>query len=437
MTGPHRLNFAFIGAGSGSFTLRVVSEILRQGDWLAGGDLRLVDTNPEALETAHAAVGALIRKSEKDFAVTRCADYHEALPGLDFLYFTFLVGGYALWKEDIAISTRHGVLHTLGDTTGPGGLMRTLRNAPVALDIARAMEKACPNAWAINCSNPVGSLGLVIVENTGIRTFGQCAGTENQAERLARHVFEVDKARVQYQAGGINHFTFFTRLAVDGKDALPGLRERLIAAGYHQKEPIAFEIFERYGLYPAPNDCHAMEFFSCYLRPRVLREKNYAHQNNDFAWVDQHRQHAAATMEKVIRGEIGADAIDAAGETSMRFVRALCSGGPIREMTNVANKGYIDNISDGLTVEVPVFADAFGLHPQHIGPLPEGIAARCEAVARAHRLAARAGVACDRNLALQALLLDPLAAHCDYPEALLDDLLRASRDCLPDAWGLS
>jgi alpha-galactosidase/6-phospho-beta-glucosidase family protein len=52
-----------------------------------------------------------------------------------------------------------------------------------------------------------------------------------------------------------------------------------------------------------------------------------------------------------------------------------------------------------------------------------------------HELVADAAVKGDRNLALQALLIDEMAILPEKAEAMLDELLLASRDLLPQFFG--
>jgi len=434
MFGKNNFNFAFIGAGSTTFTLGLVSDILHEPDIIHGGELRLVDTDPDALEDAYKAVCVMIKQSGRSFVVSKHIDYREVLPGIDFVLFTFVTGKYPSWKTDIDICTKHGVLQSVGDTIGPGGIIRTIRNAPVVYEITREMEKVCPDAWAINYSNPEGALCLAIEKYSKIRTFGLCHGLPNLMKRMADQVFKVEPERIRFRGGGINHMTWLTELTVDGKDAYPTLREKLIAAGWDKYQPISLQLYDWFGLYPGPQDRHIQEFFSNYMRDRVLEEQDYAWKNNDFVAVQRWRDEALENLDRLIKGEIGYAEYGTSGETATVFMRALITNETGLEMASVMNRGYISNISDGIIVEVPVFIDAFGLHPQTIGSLPEGAAAKCEAIGREYNLAVEAAISCDRNLALQAMMLDPLVAHCDYPERLLDDLLRAYLPLLPEAW---
>ena len=428
-------NFAFIGAGSTTFTLGLVSDILHEPDILYGGELRLVDTDPDALESAYNAVCIMIKQSGRPFSVTKHVDFREVLPGLDFIYFTFVTGKYPSWKTDIDICTKHGVLQAVGDTIGPGGIIRAIRNVPVVYEIAKEMEKICPEAWAINYSNPEGALCLAIEKYTKIRTFGLCHGTPDTVNDLAKNVLKVPKERVNFRAAGVNHLTWITELTVDGKDVYPSLREKIIESGWDKEEPISLELFDIFGLYPAPSDRHVEEFFSCYLKERVLEEKKYKWKNADFNMLQSWRNNAFEVLDKFLKGEITYKEYGTSGETATHFIRAILTGEPALEMANIMNRGYIENVSDGIIVEVPVFIDSFGLHPQKIGALPEGIAAKCEALGREYKLAVEAAICCDKKLAMQAMLLDPLVAHCDYPEKLLDELLSAYKHLLPAAWG--
>ena len=42
------------------------------------------------------------------------------------------------------------------ETTGVGGMFNAFRVIPVMIEIAKDVEKYCPNAWIINYSNPTG-----------------------------------------------------------------------------------------------------------------------------------------------------------------------------------------------------------------------------------------------------------------------------------------
>ncbi len=431
--GKNKFNIAFIGAGSCSFTSSLVGDILSE-NYIEGGELRLVDLYEPDLNLAYLAVNVMVADAQKDFKVSKHTDYRTCLQDLDFIIFTFVTGRYESWKRDIEISTKHGVLQSVGDTIGPGGIIRAIRNVPIVYEIAKEMEQVCPNAWAINYTNPEGAMCLALQQYTKIRSFGLCHGTPDTVNQIAQNVYGLDKGSLSYRAAGINHITWITELIHNGKDLYPTLKSDMIKAGFNKEEPISFELFERFGLYPAPGDRHVSEFFPYYLKDKVLNEKNYTWKNNDFVRVEEWRNHGQNKFEKLSKGDITYKEYGTSGETATHFIKALAGDGHAREMANVINKGHIENVSDGIVVEVPVHIDQFGLHPENVGKLPAGIAAKCESLGREYQLLVEAALTCDKNLALQAMMLDPIVANCYYPEALLDELLLEYKGVISDKW---
>ncbi|MDF2910951.1 MAG: Alpha-galactosidase [Sporolactobacillus laevolacticus] len=222
VSSSNSLKFVFIGAGSSFFTMRLVGDILGE-ESIEGGQLVLVDLNDSLLEETKNAVAKLVRFAKGNFEISAQKDYRDALDGADFVFLTFATGGYARWKKDLEICTKHGVLQSVGDTIGPGGIIRTLRTIPVVLDIAAEMEKRCPDAWMINYSNPEGAVCLAIQKYTKIKSFGLCHGTPDMASWIAKEVFHVDPEKLEYRAAGINHLTWFTDLTIDGTNVYPNL----------------------------------------------------------------------------------------------------------------------------------------------------------------------------------------------------------------------
>lgn len=432
--GRSRFNFVFVGAGSSVFTMRLVGDILHE-DFIEGGELRLVDIDEKVLDEVRRAVEKLVNYTGKDLKVKAYNHYREALPGADFVMFIYAVGGYAAWQRDIATCTRFGVNQSVGDTIGPGAVIRVMRSIPLALEIAHEMEKVCPEAYIINYTNPEGAQCLAIQKYSKIKSFGLCHGTPDTAADLARKVFGVDPGRFSYEAAGVNHLTWFTRMEIDGRDVYPELQQRLTETGYGSFEQISQDLLRVFGLYPAPGDRHVGEFFSTFLRDNVMQKRNLIWKNCDFSVLDGWRANDRKYLEAVLLHDEGYDHfLEGSGETATHFIRALVKGTVATEMVNVQNRGYIENISDGIIVEVPTFVNQMGLKPQHIGRLPDAIAAKCEALGREYLLLVDAAVTCDKQKARQAMYLDPLCAMCDDPEGLLDALIAENLDLLPEGW---
>ena len=144
-----------IGAGSANFGSTTLATIVRN-ETLRGSELVLVDLDQVAANNA-ALVGR--RMSEAWGAMMRVSattDRRDALPGATHVVVSIEVAPREeLWRMDWEISLRHGLRQPYAENGGPGGLMHTCRQLPDHLEIARDMERLCPDAWLILFSNPL------------------------------------------------------------------------------------------------------------------------------------------------------------------------------------------------------------------------------------------------------------------------------------------
>ena len=75
---------------------------------------------------------------------TGTTNQREAVEGADYVVVCISTGALESMGLDIAIPERYGIKQSVGDTVGPGGIVRALRNIPVMVDIARDMERGAP-----------------------------------------------------------------------------------------------------------------------------------------------------------------------------------------------------------------------------------------------------------------------------------------------------
>jgi alpha-galactosidase len=101
---------------------------------------------------------------------------------------------------------------------------------------------------------------------------------------------------------------------------------------------------------------------------------------------------------------------------------------------NLPNVGQIANVPTGATVETPVIVDGAGIHPVHIGALPEPIAELLRRETFVAQLGVDAAVEGSREKALQCLLLDPVITDIETGRKILDDYLTSYKEYLPQFW---
>ena len=135
-------------------------------------------------------------------------------------------------------------------------------------------------------------------------------------------------------------------------------------------------------------------------------------------------------------GEAPIDALRGAdSEGAEELIEAMAGGEPhIHLAANVPNVGQIGNLPLGAIVETPAIIDGAGVNGVAVGSLPIGIAELCRREITVAQLCVDAGVAGDRQLALQCLLLDPVITDLDVAKLILDDYLAAYREHLPQFW---
>ena len=86
-----------------------------------------------------------------------CGSLKEALTGTDFVVISILPGTFDEMAVDVHLPERLGIYQSVGDTAGPGGMMRALRTIPMFVEIAQAIKAYAPEAWVINYTNPMSS----------------------------------------------------------------------------------------------------------------------------------------------------------------------------------------------------------------------------------------------------------------------------------------
>jgi alpha-galactosidase len=97
----------------------------------------LHDLDADRLKRMEALGHEIASRRGIPLATTAEVDRKQALAGADFVITCFSVGGFDSMQHDIEIPRRFGIRQPIGDSVGPGGILRALRSVPVLLEIAR------------------------------------------------------------------------------------------------------------------------------------------------------------------------------------------------------------------------------------------------------------------------------------------------------------
>ncbi|WP_406047361.1 hypothetical protein [Kribbella sp. NBC_00889] len=435
-------SFVLIGAGSTVFTPGLMTD-LASSRTFDGWTVHLVDLNGEAAETM-ARVGRRIaaeRGAELEFVPH--VDRREALPGARFVTTTIAVGAAAGWRADIEVPARYGIAQTVGDSVGPGGVLRALRHVPELVAIATDVADLAPEAQLINYSNPLTANVRAVTLQTGVKAVGLCHGTMHTLSKLAADL-DIPRDEVNAVFAGLNHLCWLLDVRRGTEDLYPLLRRRVaeraggVDAPSTREEgvhlPVSADLLRTFGLYPAPGDRHVSEFFGWYLRAEDGRPADEARlpwglqggRDATMEYIGEKDDlwellHAQADGKAPLRRTDNQEA-----ERLVAIAEAIVSGNEHVELAvNLPNEGKIPNLPPTAVVEVPAVVGAAGITGLGVGALPDGIAAVLTARAQQQEITVRAALTGDRALALQALALDPLVGRLDVATGILDDAIKA------------
>jgi alpha-galactosidase len=420
-----------IGVGSTVFGVEFLRDVFQQPE-LRGSELWLVDLDEERLSGMARLAQRLNEASGLDLRVRATADRRKALPGAAFVVTSIAVDRERAWKLDHELALRHGFPSVLSENAGPGGLSHTLRSVPPMLEIARDIERLAPGAWLLNYTNPENRVCLAIRRYTSVRAVGLCHGVANTIPWMA-WVLEREPADVDLWAAGVNHFTWTLALRdarTDG-DLEPAFRERLRALPADQW-PLCRFVYERFGVFPTTGDDHVGEFFL--WAAEIVGTDGY-----DFDGFARRRELGWANVlawgagEKPVEPLLAKPSHEARVNLSAgRIIADLVTGRQSRKPSFILpNDGYIDGLPRDAVVEVPGRIAGGAARGEPVGELPGPVDAMVRREIEIQKLAVDAAVRGSRELALEALLLDPVVHSARAAEAFLDDILRVHAPYLP------
>jgi alpha-galactosidase len=455
-----------IGAGSAIFGLNTVSSLMRS-QRLRGSHIALVDRNAETLALMARLAERLNRDWDTQMKITTHTHHLDALEDAAFVISAIEVPPREkLWRSDYEITLKYGVRQPYAENGGPGGFAHTARNIGPVLEIAHAMEEACPDAWFLNFTNPMMRICDAIARYSHIKVVGLChqilagygmvgyvladvldievpEGTISahadpdiwpRLENLAHQAMQ----RVEIQAAGLNHFTWMLDLRDkrNGEDLYPLFAERWSEFDPNF-EPLTRRVYCAFGRFPIPGDEHLCEYLPWLSDPITKPWEKYEVSLYDWERMDQLRGSGHAEIAKMGDGRLPIDHLrHVDSEGALELIENIASAGVHYHLAvNLPNQGYITNLPDGAIVEVPGLVSGAGIRGVGLGPLPEGIAELCRRELSVVRLSVDAAVHGDRQTALQCLLLGPVITDLDVAQQILDDYLETYREHLPQFWG--
>jgi len=416
------VKIAVIGGGS-TYTPELIEGIGLRAESLPVSELVLQDIDEERLEVVGGLAGRILGKLGHPARLELTTDRRKAIEGASYVLVQLRVGGLAARLKDETIPPRFGLLGQ--ETTGPGGFAKALRTVPVVLSIAEDTARyGAPGAWLLDFTNPAGLVTQALIDYDH-RAIGLCNIPIGFQREFAKQL-GVEPSQVQLEHVGLNHLSWERKILVDGEDRLPALIDTY-ADQLGEEVDMPGDIVRLLRAIP-----------SYYLRYFYLQKEMLEHQRSEPTRAEQvmeiergllemYRDPALDVKPKLLEERGGAFYSEAAA----MLVESLHGGRGDVQVVNVRNSGAIPNLADDAVVEVACRIGAGGADPLPVDPLAPEMLGLVEQVKAYERLTVAAAVSGDRDLALKALMANPLVADYAVAGPLLDALLEANREHLP------
>jgi alpha-galactosidase len=460
MTTPPKI--VMIGAGSAIFGLSSLATVVRS-QRLRGSDVWLVDVNEPGLETMARLAELMNREWGSGMRINATTQRRKALPDADFVVVSVQVGPREeVWEKDWRIPLKHGIRQPYAENSGPGAFAHTARNLPLMIAIARDMEELCPEAWYLNFTNPMIRLTWAVHRYSDIRVVGLChqlvwayaMAMAVLSDRYGVPIPEGFNVHTDYanaanfapvaaagyehldvKAAGLNHFSWVydIRDRNTGEDLCPLMRDRWLNHYRKDFEPLTRELFEIFDMMPTPGDSHLCEYLPWVHDPITKPWEKYDLKLQSWEGNRRRRADRWATAQAIVNGERSVEELkNAISEGVPEIIEAITFNDNFyHHQLNLHNNGCIPNLPDDAIVEVPGVISGMGVRGLNVPPLPEPIAELCRRELAYSSLVIDACYTGDKDLSLQALLLDPMVNDIDRARAILDDFLIEFAEYLP------
>jgi len=445
-----------IGAGSAMFTRGLVRDSIESG---RETELGLVDIDPEALSVAEGLAKKMIESKKAPIKLSVSTDRRQILKETDVVICTIGVGGRRAWEQDVLVPRQFGIYQPVGDTAMPGGLSRALRMIPSMIDIAKDILDLCPDAWFFNYGNPMTAVCRAVRKATGANIIGLCHGVMHVARYLAGCA-EVPLDKCEYTVVGINHLTWFTEYRHQGKDLWPLLQKKLndaataaidkskLATEFAESgtvteekhrfadEPFAWEIFKLFGAFPAAMDRHITEFFPQFFANGSYYGKKLGVDAFSFEGTIEHGDTIFEKMKNIALSDNPLpqeffDSIEGEHEQVVEIISCIEQDRDTTYSVNLPNRGQVSNLADEVILETSTTVNSDGFHPWAFGDLPSPLAGVISEKLHTVETIVDAAIKGDRNLFIQALILDGSVPSIKIANQLADELLAAQKQYLP------
>ena len=457
-----KLKIAFIGAGSIVFGEKIITDLLTFSSIQKDTIICLEDLNEHRLNLMYSLMSKYKEMHPKELegvSFEKTTDLKRAISDAKYVISAIHVGGLEAFQVDVEIPLKYGVSQSIGETLGPGGVFRFLRNAPALKQIIELINQVGFNSDAkegrpifLNYTNPMAMNTWYCNSINKDSTVGLCHGVHGTSVML-RDWIGAKPENYSFLCAGINHMAWFLELwyresnsaDIPWKNAYPLLYEKYennpkLIGG----ELLRWDMMEATGYFMTETSGHLSEYLPYYRKRNELLERfsGGITGHSSLLQAEDYRMQVKnqGKMERRFERKLSHKKLNLKQAPSYEYIshiiNAMETDIPFRFNGNVMNKNgsLITNLPKDCCVEVPMFADYQGLHPQGGITLPTICQALCTSNVMVQKVAVEGQLLLDREKIYHAILLDPNTASVCSPKEVKDmveEMFEAEKQWLP------
>lgn len=388
-----KINIAYIGGGSRGWARILMNDLVKEESLT--GTVRLYDIDKQSA-VINAKIGNMyndVKGAASKWLYQAVDSLTEALSGADVVIISILPGTLDHMENDVHFPERYSIYQSVGDSVGPGGIMRSVRAIPMYAHIANSIKSYCPNAYVITYTNPMTVLTKTLFAvYPEIKAFGCCHEVFGTQKLLAEMVVEMGiaenavKEDIKVNVLGINHFTWLDIVEYKGEDLLPVYKkfvDKYYENGYVQDDvwnktvmssgnKVKFDLFRQYGIIAAAGDRHLAEFCpGWYLKtPKTAYYWKFS-----LTPVSFRKNLMIERLEETMKLYNGEEQpkLTQTGEEGVPMIKALLGDGEFISNVNTINMGQHKGLPLGAVVETNALFSVNGIQPIDAGRLPRDV----------------------------------------------------------------
>jgi alpha-galactosidase len=458
-TDNKNLKIAYIGGGSRGWARVFMTDLALEG--ALGGEIRLFDIDRQAAEDNEVignkitAMPSVLENGGK-WKYKAVHTLENALDDADFVIISILPATFKEMHSDVHLPERLGIFQSVGDTAGPGGIIRALRTIPLFTGFAEAIKQICPDAWVINYTNPM-SLCVRALYHVfpKIKAFGCCHEVFGAQELLAEMVRlrtgekGVHRSDIHVNVIGLNHFTWFNKASwrnYDLMDMYEGFADEFYDSGFGGDDSnmpdkcftsnnrVKFDLFRNYGAIAAAGDRHLAEFMSgdIYLKNQETAE-SWGFYLTSVEWRMADLTRKLEQSRRLVSGE-EAVVLKPSGEEGILLIKALCGLTRVVSNVNLPNiNSQIGNFPIDTIAETNAVFSRDDVRPLYAGEVPEKLLGLMRPHVGNQAKTLEAALESDIEKVYEVFDADPLTAGRS-DKKLIDEMIKNTLEYLPAEW---